>query len=169
MALAAKWAVVAAVAAAAEAAKQLASEKLPEDDYMNESFVAPEPEKKPRRKKNKALPAEAVEARAKAYASLCVVVFVEFPRRVLAMGDEDAFEALRAYSPPDEPEIDESTREDADAEKAGENRRRRGEADADEEDCGDGGVEIERDETEANDAAESQTARSRARETRVVV
>ena len=44
---------------------------------------------------------ESVEARAKAYASLCVVVFVEFPRRVLAMGDEDAFEALRAYSPPD--------------------------------------------------------------------
>ena len=42
---------------------------------------------------------ESVEARAKAYASLCVVVFVEFPRRVLAMGDEDAFEALRAYSP----------------------------------------------------------------------
>ena len=36
-----------AVAAAAEAAKQLASEKLPEDDYMNESFVAPEPEKPP--------------------------------------------------------------------------------------------------------------------------
>lgn len=56
---------------------------------------------------------ESVEARAKAYASLCVVVFVEFPRRVLAMGDEDAFEALRAYSPPDEPEIDASTREDA--------------------------------------------------------
>ena len=56
---------------------------------------------------------ESVEARAKAYASLCVVVFVEFPRRVLAMGDEDAFEALRAYSPPDEPEMDASTREDA--------------------------------------------------------
>ena len=36
---------------------------------MNESFVAPEPEKKPRRKKNKALPAEAVEARAKAAAA----------------------------------------------------------------------------------------------------
>ena len=56
---------------------------------------------------------ESVEARAKAYANLCAVMFVEFPRRVLAMGDDDAFEALRAYSPPDEPEIEESTREDA--------------------------------------------------------
>jgi len=58
---------------------------------------------------------ESVDARAKAYANLCAVVFVDFPRRVLAMGDDDAFEALRAYSPPDEPEIDESTREAADA------------------------------------------------------